>query len=72
MAVKPDGSSITIGGNTLIVADVKKSFVTEPFDRLEFSGERLRNAPNNRRTNSFKINLTRKYSRPDYNYRCFL
>lgn len=46
MPIKPDGAFITVGGNTLFISDVKKSYVTEPFDRLEFSHERLRSAPN--------------------------
>lgn len=46
MPIKPDGAYITVGGYTLFVSDVKKSFLSEPFDRLEFSHERLRTASN--------------------------
>lgn len=46
MPLKPEGSSISVGGYTLFVADVKYTFVTEYFDRVEFQHERLRNAPN--------------------------
>lgn len=58
MPIKPDGASITVGGHTLFISDVKKIFLTEQFDRLEFSHERLRSAANARRSEAYIIYLT--------------
>jgi len=47
MPITPIGSYLTIDGvNTLFISDLKVSFATEFFDRMEFQHERLRSAPN--------------------------
>lgn len=46
MPILPIGSTLTIGGTTLFVSEVKKSFVNEYFDRIEFQYARLRTSPN--------------------------
>lgn len=44
--IKPLGSVVSFGGTSLTVEDVQFSFVSEFFDRVEFSHEKLRNAKN--------------------------
>lgn len=46
MSINPTGAALTVDGNALIIADHKKSQITEPFDRLEYSYNRLKSAPN--------------------------
>lgn len=44
MAIIPAGSTITLGGSTLVVDQINRTFTTELFDRLEFSNNRLNSA----------------------------
>jgi hypothetical protein len=48
--VRPLGANITINISAssydLYIAEIKKTFVMEPFDRTEFQHDRLRSAPN--------------------------
>lgn len=44
MSINPAGATLVIAGATLIVDTLSESYTFEPFDRLEFSNEKLRNA----------------------------
>lgn len=57
MPIAPVGSSVVINGNTLFVSDVKVSFITEFFDRLEFQHARLNSAPNSVGQHALKTTL---------------
>lgn len=42
MPLRPEGSTISVGGYSLFVDDIKESYVIEPFEREEFKHQRQR------------------------------
>lgn len=57
MAINPTGSFVTLASSVLFISDIRVSFVTEFFDRLEFQHARLNSAPNSVGQHALKTRL---------------